>query len=532
MKPLLIIMCMVPHGIALAQTPEILWSFPLNDMVFGQAAAADVDGDGLLEICFSTYRNDGILYMLNGEDGSVLWTYDIGGCGDAAPLLYDTDMDGDLEVILAGSCNPTTFCIDADSGFVQWQTPMRGSDSPPVAGDVDNDGLPEILHGQFGGYVLCLNGEDGSQVWELAVDTNAWIQTEPALLDANGDGQLDFVVATWSFGDNHKIFCYNGDDASLIWESDAPEDWIYHGVSFGDMNNDGQVELVVGDYQGILHCFNAANGNVIWQYQFPENSYYIGAPTSMADLNGDGMLEVVFNDWFQIGAVDYTGELLWSYSIPGYGQSFRGIALSDINGDAFPDLTFCSSEGTLIALRGENGNFIKDIDLKAAYGDADFELESAPLIADFNNDGTLDAFVAGGHAEYPDIENNFGMAYMVSWSNGNGPDWKMFRRDYHRSACICNDSLLNAQEPVAIQQPPAENLVQIYPNPANTQLHVVCTGDGLKSIMLIDIAGNTVRVLNAVDKAMDLDIAMLPTGIYTIRINSNGNTSQQLFIKE
>ncbi len=137
-------------NITFAQTPEILWSFDMNDMAFGQAAAADVNGNGFLDVCFSTYRNDGLLYMLEG-DGSIIWTYDIGGCGDAAPVIYDVDMDGDLEVILAGSCNPTTFCIDADSGFVQWQTPMRGSDSPPVIGYVDNDGKPEIIHGQFGG---------------------------------------------------------------------------------------------------------------------------------------------------------------------------------------------------------------------------------------------------------------------------------------------------------------------------------------------------------------------------------------------
>lgn len=97
----------------------------MNDMAFGQAAAADVDGDGLLEVVFSTYRNDGMLYVLNGEDGSVLWQADVGGCADAAPLIADVDMDDDLEIVLAGSCDPTTYCFDADGGFIQWETPMR-----------------------------------------------------------------------------------------------------------------------------------------------------------------------------------------------------------------------------------------------------------------------------------------------------------------------------------------------------------------------------------------------------------------------
>ena len=65
--------------LTLAQDPAIMWQFDMSDMAFGQAAAADVDNDGLLEVAFSTYRNDGVLYMLNGEDGSILWEADAGG---------------------------------------------------------------------------------------------------------------------------------------------------------------------------------------------------------------------------------------------------------------------------------------------------------------------------------------------------------------------------------------------------------------------------------------------------------------------
>jgi len=519
--------------ICFAQTPEILWSFDMDDMAFGQAAAADVDNDGKLEIAISTYRNDGNLYMLNGEDGSVLWATYAGGCADAAPIIYDVDMDGDMEVILAGSCNPVTYCFDADSGFVQWQTPMRRSDSPPVIGDVDGDGKIEIIHGQFGGYVLCLNGEDGSVLWELEVDANSWIQTEPALLDANMDGQLDFIVATWSFGDNHKLFCYRADNAELIWESDAPEDVIYHGVSFGDMNNDDTVELVIGDYSGLLHCFNAFNGEVNWQYQFPTNSLYIGGPTSMGDINNDGFLEVVFSDWFQVGAVDYTGDLLWSYAIPDYGQSFRGIALADINGDVYPDLTFCSSEGSIIALSGEDGAFIQDINLRADFGADDYDAEHGPLIADFNNDGILDVFVSGGHAEYPAIENNYGRAYMVSWGDGNGPDWKMFRRDHHRSACICNDSLLVADPGVEIAELTSNEFdLQLYPTITNDIINLEINGIVGTRISIYNISGNCIQTFTNAENTVVIDVHAFANGIYFIKVENEAGFGMGRFLKE
>ena len=109
----------------------------------------------------------------------------------------------------------------------------------------------------------------------------------------------------------------------------------------------------------------------------------------MADLDGDGFLEVVFTDWFQLGAIDRSGELIWDYSIPGYGQAFRGVALADINNDGHPDVTFCSTEGKGGGSGRPGWFFHSDIDLEADFG-MDFDAEHGPLVADFNNDGTLE----------------------------------------------------------------------------------------------------------------------------------------------
>lgn len=208
----------------MAQTPAVKWFYNIKDMAFGQSAAADIDNDGKLEIAFSTYRNDSMLYVLNAENGTLKWKYNVGGCADAAPLIYDVDKDGDYEIVLAGSCNPKTFCFDADSGYIQWQTPMYGSDSPPSIADLDNDGKLEILQGQFGGYVISINAENGSVNWNFQVDTGCWVQTAPAIFDANNDGQLDFVVATWSFNDTASaIYCYRGDNRALQWKNTLPE---------------------------------------------------------------------------------------------------------------------------------------------------------------------------------------------------------------------------------------------------------------------------------------------------------------------
>ena len=143
-----------------AQTPSIKWWFDTNDSAFGSAAAADIDGDEKLEIVFSCYRNDSMVYALNAEDGSLLWKKNTSpgfaeGCNDVAPLIYDVDKDDLLEVVLPSSCNPVTFCFAGADGSIEWSTDLHGSDSPPTVSDIDNDGKPEILHGNFGGYVSC-----------------------------------------------------------------------------------------------------------------------------------------------------------------------------------------------------------------------------------------------------------------------------------------------------------------------------------------------------------------------------------------
>jgi len=449
-----------------SQTPEIKWWYDIQDMAFGNSALADVDNDNLLEIVFSTYRNDERIIVLNAEDGSLLWDYNTGGCNDVAPIIYDVDLDGELEIVLPSSCVAETFCFDAATGVLEWTTPTHGSDSPPTIADVDNDNKPEILHGEFNGWIICINGEDGSIEWEFNADPNSWIQTAPTILDVDDDEQLDFIVANWSFGENHKIFAFRGNDHSLIWESDLPNDVIYHGASHADIDGDGKPELAIGDYSGMLYILNAEDGSLLWDYSFSSPTY-IGSPTSIADLNNDDLFEIVFFDWYKVGVVKNNGELLWDYSIPGYGSSFRGAAISDVNSDEVLDVVFGTSEGALIALSGINGNLIWNADLQEHFGQDEFDIDHGPVIADFDNDGFLDAFVVGGHAEYPNVQNNYGRAYAISLENEGGPDWPMFRRDIIRSACVCDTTTITE-----ISEPFLNQSTLVYPNPASIEVLV------------------------------------------------------------
>ncbi len=468
MKQLILLILILASILTMeAQTPQIKWWYDVNDSAFGNSAMDDIDMDGLPEIVFSCYRNDSTVYALNAEDGSLLWKYNTGGCNDVAPVIYDVDMDDTLEVILPSSCVPKTFCFDGPSGTVEWSTWLHGSDSPPTIGDIDNDGKPEILHGNFGGYVSCLNGENGSVAWDIPVDLNSWIQTAPIILDADNDGQLDFVVANWNFDTLHRVFCFRGDNQALIWESDLPNDVMYHGAAFADIDEDGFMELAIGTYDGTLLVLNAEDGSLKWDFSFP-TAFYIGAPVSIADLNNDYQYEIVFFDAYKLGVLNRDGNLLWDYYIPSWAHSFRGAAISDVNNDDTLDIVFGTSHGDVYAIHGTSGDELWHIDLAAHHDSAELDIDHGPIIGDFDKDSLLDIFVVGGRTDYPVIEYNYGRAYAITTNMPGGPDWPMFRHDIKRSATVpITDSTISVSE-----SRQKDYYLEVYPNPTNDILTI------------------------------------------------------------
>ncbi len=452
---------------AFSQTPQISWWYDINDEAFGNSAMADLDMDGKPEIVFSAYRNDSCVYVLNAEDGSLLWKYNTGGCNDVAPLIFDVDKDDTLDVILPSSCVAKSFCFNGMTGKLKWECPTRGSDSPPTIADIDNDGQLEILHGQFQGYVICINAATGIMEWELDVDGgNCWIQTAPAILDLNGDGMLDFVVASWSFIDSNKIYAYRAHDQQLLWVNSMPQDHIYHGVSYADLDEDGKPELVIGSYDATLYVLNGEDGSLFWKHEYPYG--YIGAPTSIADLTKDDSLEIICFAASIVSCFSPTGRKIWEKQLPGGAQSFRGAAIADVNADDTLDVVFGASDGVLYAFSGASGRDLWTVNLRAHHDSSDFDIDHAPIIDDFDNDGDLDVFIVGGKTYYPNIQYDYGRAYAIDLGQGITSDWKMFRHDHLRSGCLCE----NVFTGMAPEEEMPSSTIKIFPNPVKTSVNI------------------------------------------------------------
>ena len=516
--------------LVISQFPNLMWEYPTGAPAFGSGAAADLDDDGFYEIVFTTYTNDGRAHCLNAEDGSVHWIYDIGGCGDVAPIIADVNNDGLLEVVINGSCNPTIFCLRGDTGELLWSKPSGGGDSPPTIADIDGDQMPEILFGNFSGEIRILNGEDGSTAKIIPADPfgNA-IQTEPTLADVNGDQKLDIIAANFFNENGLYVWAFDYASGEILWTNSMTNPdadfHAYHGGAVADIDNDQQLEYVIGSGGGTVTALNIEDGSELWQLEIAASNM---SAISIADLDEDGTLEVIFNNndyitfderiWV-VSGLDGTVE--WSYPIT--FSSFRGMSISDINGNGKLDLVSGHFMGNLRVVEPYSGpiweeNLINYFPAGLPW----FEVDHGPLIADFDQNGTLDVFAVAGYGTYTPDSLNTGSAFMFEAGEGTCPEWLMFRQDEYRSGYLSVEEIENSCNVTSVATP--KLLIphlEVNPNPNNGVFNVqfTLTEDASVKMELSDMTGKSCwqslnRQFLAGTHQWEVGPAEIATGVY------------------
>lgn len=528
----LLCLFLLPLLLSAQSYPGLLWRYDLPSPAFGSAAAADVDGDGFLEIIFTTYTNDGKVHCLNAEDGTQRWEYSIGGCGDVAPLIYDFDSDDTLDVFVNGSCNPTCFCINAMTGALKWSRASGGGDSPPTVGDIDEDGKPEILFGNFSGQVIILNAEDGSpnRTVTFAPGIGA-IQSEPTLGDLDGDNDLEFIACNYFNNSGHYTWAYDYDTDDTLWTNfkfdTTSSFYAYHGGVLADIDQDSLPEYVVGDNAGMIRALNAEDGSLLW---FKTGLTNVISALSCANLDSDPALEILYsnNDYVNfndhIGVLDgSTGMLEWSYPLT--FSAFRGVAISDINGNGKLDCVSGHFMGELIALEPFTGliwNYNTDTLLPP--GLPYWDVDHGPLVADFDHDGNMDVFAVVGYGTYVPDSQNVGVAFCVRGGpNPDGcPEWLMFRQDVTRSGYLSSQDI-QANCAVLSTTAASQATIVLYPNPASDRVVVEFTEplEAPATLAIHDLQGHCLHTAAVTSPETTIDIN-LPTGMYFWRLEASG----------
>jgi outer membrane protein assembly factor BamB len=273
------------------------------------------------------------------------------------PVATDIDGDGTVEV-LVGDEGGSLYCLDGLEGKVKWRFYAEGSIYATVTlADVNGDGKLEVFLGTQAdeAHVISLN-PDGSVRWKFAY--YGYQMSIPSfggivVDDLDEDGKNEVVVGAMNrtvLPPQSEIICVN-DDGTLKWRRKVPSfvDDVTPAVE--DLNGDGVKEVLMGSSDGMVYCVNGGDGSIEWTFKVASP----GTSVVINDVDGDGAYEILTVGGRNVYCLTSDGSLKWERSTDGYSDS-----LVAVQGEIFTvmsDQNFyrISPNGSLIDRRFVNG---------------------------------------------------------------------------------------------------------------------------------------------------------------------------------
>jgi outer membrane protein assembly factor BamB len=261
-----------------------VWSRVIGEVLDAPEAIGDVNGDGALDIvlasCGSGESGRPGLRAFDGMSGDVLWRAEVGGCYQSAPLLFDQDGDGLLDVVVSTWFDEKVRAFSGRDGKLRWETPIAGwTYHAGSFGDLDGDDVPDIALGDYSGALWAIDGADGEVLWSRKLPGETYVFGPTGMGDLDGDGGIEIVVAA------NALHIYGADGARRFGvQLPAPS---LRGPALTDLDGDTLPDIVVTVDTPGVRGYSGLNGAVRFTRDFPEAGEAGFQPT-IADLDGDG----------------------------------------------------------------------------------------------------------------------------------------------------------------------------------------------------------------------------------------------------
>ena len=402
--------------------------------------AADVDGDGDLDVLSASYNDYTIAWHENtAGDGSAWTSHTITTSASSAWAVFAADLDGDGDLdALAASVAENKIAwyenADANSDGVPdtWTartiTSAASGASSVFATDVDGDGDADVLSA---------SGNDNKVAWYENADANSdgvpdtWTArtiTSSALdavsvfaADVDGDGDADVLSAS---NNDNTIAWYENADAN---SDGVPDSWTARTITASalgavsvfaeDVDGDGDLDALSAseaDNTIAWHENTAGDGSAWTAHTITTTALQVQAVYA-ADVDGDGdpdVLSASFSDdtiaWHENTGGD--GSAWTAHTITTVADGAVSVFAADVDGDGDPDALSAAQIGDTIAWY-ENGESL----LRASTFGA-----SSAITADTHQTWSVATGDVDGDGDLDLVAGNWGQANRLYLNDGRG----------------------------------------------------------------------------------------------------------------
>ncbi len=316
--------------------------------------AADMNGDGRLDVVTVGYADDQVRVALQQEDGSFGTPSAVGSVNAFSNGLEIGELDGDgrPDIVLHSTddaIHPLRQNADGtftDAPFAPPQTLFRSLG----IGDANDDGRNDIVVATPGSLWIMLQQANGTFVAEPALSVGSQVETID-FGDVDGDGTTEIALADFTASRVHVVGRQGGSFA--IEHTYNLPNWPWS-VAVGDLDDDGRDEIVASQTGGLVILEHEGGAYTIRPGSLPVDS---GTFIRLADFDGDGRLDIFASgdSWAnptraQILHQQADGTFTVTHQPFGTTLQPWAVAIGDIDGDGNPDALIASADDDRVAL--------------------------------------------------------------------------------------------------------------------------------------------------------------------------------------